>query len=264
MTNEEQAYLNEELFKYIASEEGRVAPELIELYVQRGADPNAEDRYGFTPLMDVRTLGQAKMLIKLGADVNMQNRYGRTALMEARNERFVALLLKEGARVDVKDKDGRTALMRSGTVKRMELLIEAGADVNAVDNDGCTVLMWAKTAEHTKLLIEAGADVYAVDNDGCTALSYARTAEQRKLLEDAMKKKEEKELLCEHIEARKANIKKSYQVRKRLEKQSPIEKVSGVGRVEDSVNLVKSGEETRTIMPEIGAEYKRKKAFEKY
>lgn len=66
-----------------------------------------------------------------------------------------------------------------------------------------------------------------------------------------------------HIEQRKVNIKKSRQMRKRLEKQNPMEKVSGVGLADEIARDVISGKETRTITPEIGAAIKRKKAFEK-
>jgi len=47
-------------------------------YLKNGADPNAKDRYGRTPLHLARTEDAAKSLLEAGADVSMKDGWGET------------------------------------------------------------------------------------------------------------------------------------------------------------------------------------------
>ncbi|MCX6774391.1 MAG: ankyrin repeat domain-containing protein [Candidatus Micrarchaeota archaeon] len=63
---------------------------LCALLIKRGADVNANDDDGDTPLMlavDEGNLGIIRMLIRSGANVNAKNNEGETALMRARDHR---------------------------------------------------------------------------------------------------------------------------------------------------------------------------------
>ena len=113
-------------------------------------------------------------LIKAGADVNAANRYGVTPLSLAAangNDALIAVLLKSGANAkaaDAKLSEGRTLLMlaaRTGSVASIRQLVAQGAGVNAVETrTGSTALMWAALENHAdavRALVAAGADVNA-------------------------------------------------------------------------------------------------------
>jgi ankyrin repeat protein len=115
-----------------------------------------------------------RSLIKSGADVNAANRYGVTPLSLAAangNDDVLRLLFEAGANAKAADaalREGRTTLMlaaRTGNVAAVRLLIDKGADVNAVESrTGTTALMWAaleNRADAVRALAAAGADVNA-------------------------------------------------------------------------------------------------------
>ncbi|MBR4195636.1 MAG: ankyrin repeat domain-containing protein [Synergistaceae bacterium] len=91
----------------------------------------------------------AEILLSHGADPNFQDPTGRTSLVYAvvTDEDIVRLLLEYGADPNIADKNSRTPLMLAaldvGTEPGiMELLIQHGADINAQDEDGMTALLW--------------------------------------------------------------------------------------------------------------------------
>ena len=98
-------------------------------------------------------LKQVRDLLDKGADVNAQDKDGMTPLMWAmRSVPFgggsldmVKMLLDRGADANAKDKSGGTALMNVTTLGLdvVELLLDNGADVNAKTTDGFTALMAA-------------------------------------------------------------------------------------------------------------------------
>ena len=94
-----------------------------------GADPNAANRYGITPLWLAATNGSAtvtRMLLKAGADVKGKLPHGETALMAA---------------------------ARTGEPETIRVLIEAGSDPNAHEtSQGETALMWAAAENHPEAI----------------------------------------------------------------------------------------------------------------
>jgi uncharacterized protein len=103
-----------------------------------------------------------------GANVNAANKYGVTPLIQAGrtgDAPMIDALLKAGAKVTVAHPDGETAVMsaaRAGRPEAVKLLLEAGADVNAVTHQHETALMWAAVEGHAdvvKTLLDAKADV---------------------------------------------------------------------------------------------------------
>jgi ankyrin repeat protein len=111
------------------------------------------------------------MLLRSGADVNAANRYGVTPLnlaAENANPAMVGALLTAGADAKATLPGGQTILMtaaRTGNAEAVKLLLAHGANPNAVESSyGETALMWAAAENHSgaaAMLIEFGAKVNA-------------------------------------------------------------------------------------------------------
>jgi len=181
--------------------------DLIELLFQRGADVNAKDIAGLTPLYYAVHFHDdtefVNILIANGAEVNIKHSGGRKPLEYAHSEgetllQYAAIrgkteavksLLEAGAKVDEKDDEsGCTALhhaARFGKKNVAELLIARGADINAKDKQGHTPLYFAVNHGYqvAELLINKGADSSIRTESGRTLLQLAQ---QRKQMESTV------------------------------------------------------------------------------
>ena len=123
---------------------GTGSTELIQRLVDHGADVNARDFQGQTPLY--RALNEPdtmRFLIELGADINTTDNAGDTVLHAAarRNSDALAYLLKLGADVNRRDTLGNTPLHDAAEVVYLEsvqLLLEYGADPEFQNYAGAT------------------------------------------------------------------------------------------------------------------------------
>jgi len=79
-------------------------PDVVKALVDAGADVNAVDRYGYTPLLYAATIDfgdadTAEILLKAGADPNIKAKKGQTALSQARDYPYIrAALEKAGSK----------------------------------------------------------------------------------------------------------------------------------------------------------------------
>lgn len=161
------------------------SPMLVKSLLRKGADPNAVNEAGKTPLMLARSTEAATLLVEAGARVNVRDGFGYTPLMYAvmgSRAATVKLLVSRAAVVHAVTTDGRTALMLTAGAERDQsapVLLEAGAAVDARDSRGNTALLYAAHYSNgpvMKHLIDAGADVKAVNAAGESALILAARA----------------------------------------------------------------------------------------
>jgi len=190
--------------------------EMVKFLISKGADVNTRTEWSnFTPLhiaaSPVINVGAkvAELLIDEGADINAKNLDGETPLDLADDPKILDLLRKRGGKsgaddsihvaakkgnikatkkhldsvkdVNVKNGKGLTALhyaAGAGHKEIAEFLISKGADLNVRDNSGSSPLHNATDyKEIVELLIAKGADVNAKNKGDSTVLDYVDTAE---------------------------------------------------------------------------------------
>jgi uncharacterized protein len=145
-------------------------PESVQEAIDAGADVNARDEYGLTPLM--RAVSPEKpdvvrVLLAAGANLEARDLHGWTVLMHAVMHEATAtlrLLIDAEANLEASFGEGVTALSLAAAVNRepdvLHMLLDAGADGTARDKDGRTAFDWA--SENTAL---RGTDAYWRLND---------------------------------------------------------------------------------------------------
>ncbi|RHZ59789.1 ankyrin repeat domain-containing protein [Aspergillus thermomutatus] len=163
---------------------------MISMLIQEGADVNASNSLGLTPLHTAARAGDnqlVSLLVDAGADISARAKSGETPLHTAASydgegPGAVGLVLEKGGDVHARRKDGRTALheaARAGGSNAAVLLIENGADLEARDKEGRTPLYFAVCSMRSssteleavvQLLIDKGADIEARDLSGLTPL----------------------------------------------------------------------------------------------
>lgn len=157
--------------------------EMAQLLIRHGADINATNNDGITPLTHLAMcwphgpraddVGIARLLILNGADVNARDSYSFTALHRVRSRAMARLLIECGADVNAKTDDGETPLVYAvfrDAVKIARFLMANGADVNAKDDESMSLLHYVGSKALARLLIEKGLDVNAQSADGSTPL----------------------------------------------------------------------------------------------
>uniref|UniRef100_A0A8C2SIV4 KEN domain-containing protein n=1 Tax=Capra hircus TaxID=9925 RepID=A0A8C2SIV4_CAPHI len=170
--------------------------ELVQQLLERGADVNFQEEWGWSPLHNAVQVGRediVDLLLSHGAEPCLRKKNGATPFIIAGivgNVKLLKLLLPKIADVNECDVNGFTAFMEAavyGKVEALRFLYSNGAEVNLhrktledqerIKKGGATALMDAARKGHVDvveiLLHEMGADVNARDNRGRNALIYA-------------------------------------------------------------------------------------------
>ena len=173
--------------------------QLVKLFLDHKADPNAPNGMEWTPLMYASILGSIKIMNSLlhhGANINTQIHDGQTALMSAcsmGNLRVVNFLLSKQADVNVKRNDGSTALHLASALGHpnvVSALLKAQVDPNSTTDNGSTALHFACIEGHldvVEVLLEKGANLNAQNINGRTPLIRASQENHLKILDLLLK-----------------------------------------------------------------------------
>ncbi|WP_265018042.1 ankyrin repeat domain-containing protein [Wolbachia endosymbiont (group A) of Coremacera marginata] len=177
----------------------------VQSLINRGANVNAKDKDGKTPLhyasRSDHHLGMVKYLISKGADIDVKDNSSRTpedeerytnygtirqVFMQAHLDKELLLTVKNEKDLKtisdliVKDIDDRTHggfyYTWSGNLGTVEFLVSKDVSVNATDKYGCTLLHWSALKGHSdiaKFLVDRGANVNAKDILGRTPMHFA-------------------------------------------------------------------------------------------
>jgi len=157
----------------------------VELLIKHGADVNAYNKNGWTPLafaLDRSATSAMMTRLKykfrsMSSDQAVFMRY--SYLTPTFNNTIAKMLISSGANVNHIYARDMTPLMCaafSGNVEMVELLLAKGANINDKDSDGYGPLMIAAMKGYSnivKLLIEHGADVNDTNNYGIAVLTMA-------------------------------------------------------------------------------------------
>jgi len=166
---------------HIATSDG--ALEMAQFFLEKGADVNAKDNGGKTPLHSADLeLDMAELLVEKGADVNAKDDDGSTPLFSYLDTEVIRLLIAHGADVHA-CAGGETLLTfackQNYDLETIQLLVTAGTDVEALNDEKQSALHVACQAysidlEVVRFLIEEHkADVNAKDNNNKRPLDYA-------------------------------------------------------------------------------------------
>ena len=176
---------------HLAAEHGDAAQVQLLLAAGGKAQVNCKTVDGDTPLHVAAEHGRqeiVQLLLDSGADVNAVDERGRTPLLLAldegmrhQNVRRIELLIARGADVNIADQSKRTPLHMSmaflrGNKDIAMLLLKSGADVNAKDYENCTPLHFAAERgfiEVINVLLDRGVEINPTDTHGCTPLDHA-------------------------------------------------------------------------------------------
>ncbi|PCG18899.1 ankyrin repeat domain-containing protein [Brachyspira sp. G79] len=140
--------------------------EMVKFLVEKGADINLEDGYGYTPLMkaiDYYNIGLAKNIIDLKPDLNaICSATGDTPLTYLVNAKkygggadLCYYMIKNGADINKKNKEGNTPLMIAAASYNygiVGVLVNMGADYNIKNKEGKTAIDIASARDDSSAL----------------------------------------------------------------------------------------------------------------
>ncbi|WP_428075598.1 ankyrin repeat domain-containing protein [Candidatus Avelusimicrobium luingense] len=161
-------------------------PEIARLLVNFGADINAVNNYGHSPLFLALEKQRGELIDLFLANGVSEGLNSNYLFRASAKQNFIGVLamLKGGIDPNVSNEKGNTPLIISsslGDLPSVRNLLAYRADVNAVNNDGNTALIYAARYNHPEVVrellkpqtMQAPINVNAQNNLGQTALYWA-------------------------------------------------------------------------------------------
>jgi ankyrin repeat protein len=96
--------------EYRSSDKDGARVECLNLLAQAGADVNARDNEGNSPLHETFLTDVEEELLKLGADVNARNKDGETPIFTTVDDDAIALFIEHGADLTIRNNKGETVM----------------------------------------------------------------------------------------------------------------------------------------------------------
>lgn len=166
------------------------------ILLESGANPNAQDKDGWTPLMYACRYAQTSTVIQLlfeyGAKLDAKSNYQVSVLQIAaaysKNRKVLATVLEQAANLKLNLQDSFiTALKEARSEEFIGEYLKYNLNLNSMYK-GKTPLMYAaeyyESTDVIKLLLEKGADPYIISSEKKNAFSYAK--ENSKLIHDSV------------------------------------------------------------------------------
>ena len=163
---------------------------LIKILLEKGADVNAPDKDGKTPLhlaIECKDTALIKLLLEKGADVNVPYKDGKTPLhiaMSSKNLSFALVLLAYGANLYVEDSQGLTPLDEAKSAPNVRAILIA-------TSEAYKKIMSMRTQEIT--MQEASLSSSSLSQTGGstigegTAQQYSTNPEEQKIIDSILK-----------------------------------------------------------------------------
>ena len=166
------------------------------ILLESGANPNAQDKDGWTPLMYACRYAQTSTVIQLlfeyGAKLDAKSNYQVSVLQIAaaysKNRKVLATVLEQAANLKLNLQDSFiVALKEERSEEFIGEYLKYNLNLNSMYK-GKTPLMYAaeyyESTDVIKLLLEKGADPYIISSEKKNAFSYAK--ENSKLIHDSV------------------------------------------------------------------------------
>ena len=161
-----------------------LAPSILELLVAGGADVNARNKDGVSPLLiavQKRNFAHVKFYAERGADINSADKAGDTPLTLALKDGQAMLeMLVNRTNALSHDSNGNTplhtAVIVNASIEQIRYLISLTDDINARNSDGNNALYLAVERNNKKigeLLLAKNADIFSTNNANDSPLHLA-------------------------------------------------------------------------------------------
>ena len=203
-------------------------------------DINVQDTSGSTPLHEAVRYGNIEIIEELlaeGANINAQDNIGKSPIMvimpKEKMEAIYKLMVNYRADLNLKDSYGdtliHTATMMHAPESILELLVENGADVNAKNKEGVTpfeIAIQHHDKEMTRFYANHDADIHTKDTHGISPLSLALEAD-----------KELFEMIISEKNAQSQNSEGNTPLHIALLNDAPLEKILYIISLTEDVNI---------------------------
>ncbi|TGL18619.1 ankyrin repeat domain-containing protein [Leptospira levettii] len=183
-------------FHYYITKIRKFDPNLFSLFLSKGANIESKDSFTETPLITLASsefqfLEHTKALLDARANPNAQTKFGITPLMGAvfsRNFPLVQILIRQGSNIELENTDGNTVLLAMINMgnyhpdkpKLFQILLDANANVNHTNAEGNSALhlcVIGDSLEILSILTKQNIDSSIRNSKGITALEQAITNE---------------------------------------------------------------------------------------